>query len=95
MTQKQLIEQIKQLPIADRVALLEEISRSLREELEANDDAPNAASDAPASNNVEERARKASAISRLRGIAKPDDGPPPSDEELNQDYIRHLTEKYS
>ena len=33
-------------------------------------------------------------VSRLRGIAKPD-GPIPSDEELKEDYIRYLEEKYS
>jgi hypothetical protein len=38
-------------------------------------------------------ARK-SIVSRLRGIAKPD-GPMPSDEELKEDYIRYLEEKYS
>lgn len=35
-----------------------------------------------------------SIVSRLRGIAKPD-GPMPSDEELKEDYIRYLEEKYS
>jgi hypothetical protein len=33
MTQKQLIEEIKQLPLEERMALLEAISRSVREEL--------------------------------------------------------------
>ena len=35
-----------------------------------------------------------SIVSRLRGIAKPD-GPMPSDEELKEDYVRYLEEKYS
>jgi len=33
-------------------------------------------------------------VDQLWGIAKPD-GPLPSDEELKEDYIRYLTEKYS
>ena len=37
---------------------------------------------------------RSSIVSRLRGIAKPD-GPIPSDEELKDDYIRYLEEKYS
>ncbi len=35
-----------------------------------------------------------SIVDQLYGIAKPD-GPMPSDEELKEDYIRYLTEKYS
>lgn len=92
MTQKQLIEQIKQLPITDRVALIEAISRSLREELEADGRA--SLSDASLSDGTDERARRVSAVSRLRGIAK-SDGPPRSDEELKEDYTRYLAEKYS
>lgn len=37
---------------------------------------------------------RVSIVDRLYGIAKPD-GPMPSDEELKEDYIRYLTEKYS
>lgn len=75
MTQKQLLEEIRQLPLEEKMELLEAISRSVREELRP-------------------RARKESAVRRLRGIAKPD-GPPPSDEEIKEDYTRYLTEKYS
>ena len=50
------------------------------------------------SRNVHEQMRpreqRESAVSRLRGIAK-FDGTPPTDEELREDYIRYLTEKYS
>ncbi|HEX8131790.1 MAG TPA: HU family DNA-binding protein [Pyrinomonadaceae bacterium] len=41
-----------------------------------------------------ERERKIAAIRRLRGIAE-FDGESPSDEELKEDYINYLTEKYS
>jgi dihydroneopterin aldolase len=75
MTYEQLIEEIKQLSTEERLELLEAISRSLREELQA-------------------RKQRESIASRLYGIAKPD-GPPPSDEEIKEDYTRYLTEKYS
>ena len=93
MTRRQFIEEIKQLSIAERVALIETISRSLREDLETGQDAASIST----SNNAEasgERERKIAAIRRLRGIAK-FDGEPPSDEELKEDYINYLTEKYS
>ena len=75
MTRQQLLNEIERLPLAERVRLLEVITRSVREELQP-------------------RARKEGAVSRLRGIAK-SDGPPPSDEELREDYTRYLSEKYS
>jgi hypothetical protein len=43
---------------------------------------------------VQPRKSRVSVVDELWGIAKPD-GPPPSDEELKEDYIRYLTEKYS
>ena len=43
---------------------------------------------------LQTRQERTSISSRLYGIAKPD-GPMPSDEELKEDYIRYLTEKYS
>jgi hypothetical protein len=75
MTQEDLIDEIKRLPLAQRVEILAAISRTVREERQA-------------------RKSRESIVSRLRGIAKPD-GPPPSDEELQDDYIRYLMEKYS
>ena len=50
------------------------------------------------SRSVQEEAQppksRVSVVDKLWGIAKPD-GPLPSDEELKEDYIRYLTEKYS
>jgi hypothetical protein len=75
MTQEELIKEITQLPLEQKMELLEAISRSVREE-------------------IQPREHRESVVSRLRGIAK-FDGPPPSDEELKEDYTRYLTEKYS
>lgn len=71
MTHKQLIEEIRQLPIEQRKELLEVLSRSLQ--------------------SPEDRV---GIVERLRGIAKTD-GPAPTDDDLKEDYIRYLTEKYS
>jgi hypothetical protein len=43
---------------------------------------------------MQPRGHRESVVRRLRGIAKPD-GPPPSDEEIKEDYTRYLEEKYS
>jgi hypothetical protein len=75
MTHEELIKEIMQLPLEQRMEILETISRSLREEMRP-------------------REQKESIVSRLRGIAK-FDGPPPTDEEIKEDYTRYLTEKYS
>lgn len=75
MTQKQLLDEIRQLPLEEKMELLEAISRSVREE-------------------IQPREHRESAVRRLRGIGKPG-GPPPSDEEVKEDYTRYLTEKYS
>lgn len=74
MTHEELIKEIKQLPVEERIAVRDAISRSLQE-------------DKPLEMRV-------SIVNRLYGIAKPD-GPMPSDEELKEDYVRYLTEKYS
>ena len=75
MTQEELIKEIKQLPVKERIAVRDAISQSLQEETLPRD-------------------ARVSILDRLYGIAKPD-GPMPSDEELKEDYIRYLTEKYS
>jgi hypothetical protein len=95
MTRQQFLEEIKQLSVAERIALIEAITRSLREDLETEQDAASIT----ASNNVgvigeSARERKIAAVRRLRGIAK-FAGEPPSDEELKEDYVDYLSEKYS
>lgn len=75
MTREELVDQINQLPLEERKALLDEVSRAVRE-------------------GIRPREHKESVVELLRGIGKPD-GPLPTDEELKEDYIRYLTEKYS
>lgn len=75
MTQEELIKTITGLPVEERIAVRDAISKSIDEE----EPAPK---------------KQRSLAATLYGIAKPE-GPMPTDEELKEDYIRYLTEKYS
>jgi hypothetical protein len=95
MTQQQFLEEIKRLSIAERISLIEAISRTVLEEIEisgekalaSNDDTPEAVTRS-------ERERRMAAVGRLRGVLKTS-GEAPSDEQLKDDYTDYLTEKYS
>jgi len=95
MTHEQLIEEVKRLPLAQRLELLEAVSRSLREELE-----PSKADQIATpreTTQVETQDSEHSTIplsQRLRGILK-FDGDPPTDEEVKDAYADYLLEKYS
>ena len=65
------------LPAAQRLVLLEALTRSVREDLTP---LPQAEAVAP--------------FVTLRGALKPD-GPMPTDEELEADYVEYLTRKYA
>ncbi|HEY0547448.1 MAG TPA: hypothetical protein VGC91_18855 [Pyrinomonadaceae bacterium] len=94
MTQQQFIEEIKRLSIAERIALMEAITRSLREDLENDKNPAISGKEIPQADVQNERERKVAAVERLRGIIK-FDGEPPTDEGLKEDYANYLTEKYS
>jgi len=79
--QVELIEQIIHLPIAERVEIIERITRSVREDLRGNGKEIN----------LEERKK---AVDRLRGIAAVEGKTPPTDEEIREDYTNYLAEKY-
>jgi hypothetical protein len=91
MTQQQFIEEVKRLSVTERIALLEIISRSVREELEAGGETPGGAACDEARSR---RERRAAAVRRLRGLLKVE-GAAPSDAELKEDYVTYLSEKYS
>lgn len=69
----ELIEQIIHLPIAERVEIIERISRSVREDLRADE--------------VKESSleRRKAAVERLRGVAKMENLPM-TKEEIREDY---------
>ena len=79
--QAELIEQILHLPIAERVEIIERISRSVKDDLREN------GSEKPS---LEERK---AAVERLRGVAKMEN-PPMTKEEVREDYYNYLAEKY-
>jgi hypothetical protein len=79
--QVELIEQIIHLPIAERVEIIERISRSVREDLRQKSEEIS----------FEERKK---AVDKLRGIAAIEDKTAPPDEEIKEDYTNYLSEKY-
>jgi hypothetical protein len=94
MTERQILEEIKQLPVGKRVALIEAISRSVREDLRSEEAPPS--SDESADGNLSREAERDDIplSQSLRGIIK-FDGNPPSDEEVKDIIADYLLEKYS
>lgn len=82
--QIELIEQIIHLPIAERVEIIERVSRSVREDLQENGRKQKEFS-------IEERKK---AVDRLRGIAAVEGKTSPTDEGVKEDYANYLAEKY-
>ncbi|MCD9188889.1 MAG: hypothetical protein LUM44_20895 [Pyrinomonadaceae bacterium] len=80
--QTELIEQIIHLPIPERIEIIERISRSLREDLRESD------------YGNDKLERRKTAYERLRGIASVKGKTPPTDEEVKEDYIDYISEKY-
>ncbi|HSP64134.1 MAG TPA: hypothetical protein VLQ90_14190 [Pyrinomonadaceae bacterium] len=91
MTREEIVKEARQLPVAERKAAVEEIASSIREEIEANGSATPGESHAKAESSLEERL---AAFHRLQGMLKTD-APPPTDEELKEDYTDYLAGKYS
>jgi hypothetical protein len=85
MTREEIVKEALQLPLAERKAAVQEITSSIREEIEANGSATTGES------SLEE---KLAAFHRLHGLLKTD-APPPTDEELKEEYVNYLAEKYS
>jgi hypothetical protein len=81
--QTEIIEQIIHLPIAERVEIIEKISRSVKEELRESE---------TDENSIE---RRKLAYTRLRGIAAVKGKTPPTDDEVKESFINHLSEKHS
>ncbi len=82
MTNQQVLDQIIQLPIEERIEIIEEISRSVRVDLSKMD------------NKETKIPERSAAINRLRGIAK-SDNPPMTREEERKIIEDYLVEKYS
>ena len=84
MTKEEIVSEFWRLPPEEREAVVEEIYRGGG----ANGSSMKAKLHPYT---IEE---KLAALGRLRGVFKTA-GPPPTDEELKEDYINYLTKKYS
>lgn len=95
MTQQQFIEEIKRLSVSERVALIEAISRGVREDLELRKEIASGISSESEEVEAQDSGREKVPISqRLYGVLK-FDGDPPTDEEVKDGYADYLLEKYS
>jgi hypothetical protein len=95
MTQQQFEEEIRRLSVEERIALIEAITHSLREDLElSKDDASVNSAESSGTATPSQGENGVSLSQRLYGILK-FDGDPPTDEELKNHYADYLTEKYS
>ena len=86
MTVKEIVAQAVQLTLNERWMVVNELLRSLQAETLAREQ-----------ESADARRRRLASIppaSALRGIAKPD-GPIPTDEEIREDYINYLEQKYA
>lgn len=83
----EIIKQINELPIAERVEIIEEVSRSVRRDLRSHDRA-----DGDSDEGLREKRREA--INRLRGVASIKGKIAPTDQELKDEYYNYLAEKY-
>ena len=86
MTREEIIQEINQFPPDERKAIAETVLRGVEEEAAID-------SGRPAQSEVS-REEKIAAFYRLRGMLQTD-GPAPTDEELKDDYVKYLEEKYS
>jgi DNA-directed RNA polymerase specialized sigma24 family protein len=85
MTREEIIQEINQLPPDERKAIAETVLRGVQEEVAVDSERP--ASEVS-------REEKIAAFHRLRGMLQTE-GPPPTDDELKDDYVNYLQEKYS
>lgn len=103
MTYAEIKAAVEQLPVAEQLRLVEEVSRSVREILEPNIVADNG------TRNTDEAWRKEFEAERVRLLEEvpPESSAhrtfgmlrtsahPPTDEEIREDYTNYLVRKYS
>ncbi len=95
MSQQEIIEEIKRLSVKDRICIIEAISSSVRQDLDAPQHAAPTSGEMSGHVDAQNSERdKASISQRLYGILK-FNGDPPTDEEVKDAYADYLSEKYS
>ncbi len=84
MTQQQIVQEFKTYPKAQKSVIIRQLLRIFEEDLEETTQNGNELS-------IEERK---AIVDSLYGIASVEGKTPPTDEEIKEDYINYLSEKY-
>lgn len=84
MTQQQLVQEFKNYPKAQKSVIIRQLLRIFEEDLE----------ETTQNNNELSIAERKATVDSLYGIAAVEGKTPPTDEEVNEDYINYLSEKY-
>lgn len=99
MTYEEILDNARHLPLVERLRLVEEVSRSVRESVA--DGASIAPELAQREETWQEERRRLlkdeppeSSAHKLFGILRTD-APPPTDEEIKEEYYAYLEKKYS
>jgi len=85
MTQQQFVQEFKSYPKAQKSIVISQLLRIFADDLEETSRQDG--------NELSIEERKA-AVDSLRGIAAVEGKIPPTDEEIKEDYINYLSEKY-
>ena len=80
--QTELLDEIIQLPIQERIEIINKISQSVRKDLQNGQESESSTE------------RRHEAYLRLKGIASVEGKAPPTDEEIKEDYANYLSDKY-
>jgi len=87
MTQQEIFREVVSLPFKEQAELVEKIGRSLKQSIAENGD-----------NKIEEKElsieERMAIVESLAGCAAVEGKTPPTDEEVKEDYINYLVEKY-
>lgn len=87
MTQQEIFREVVSLPFKEQAELVEKIGRNLKQSIAENGDKKAKEKEL----SIEERK---AIVDQLRGIAAVEGKTPPTDEEVKEDYINYLSEKY-
>jgi uncharacterized membrane protein len=81
MTQQEIVKEFSNYTVIEQAALINRLVQVMQRKLERK--------------NGDEQAERIAAIDRLYGIAAVEGKPAPTDEEIKEDYVNYLMEKYS
>ena len=85
MTQQEIIREFRSYSTAQQAALMSKLFRAMQESLE----------NSGKKHEDDEIAERIAIVESLYGIAAVEGKPAPTDEEIREDYVNYLMEKYS